>query len=107
MWARYDGLAITVGAVLTLFAIMQLAGRLDGAEVLRRAPPAPIAPGAGAPSPGRSPAEGEGLGRATRSSALPARPVPGLRRYGAVVTVSSALGAETLPAASFAWTVKV
>jgi len=39
-WEGYTGLAITVGAVLTLFVIMQLTGKLDWAEVLRRAPPA-------------------------------------------------------------------
>jgi hypothetical protein len=45
-WEGYTGLAITVGAVLTLFVIMQLTGKLDWAEVLgRRAPqPPPLPP---------------------------------------------------------------
>ena len=42
-WKGFTGLAITVGAIATLFVIMQLTGKLDWAEVLRRpsAPPAP------------------------------------------------------------------
>jgi hypothetical protein len=42
-WEGYTGLAITVGAVLTLFVMMQLTGRLDWAEVLgsRGADPTP------------------------------------------------------------------
>jgi len=43
-WEGFTGLAITVGAILTLFMMMQLTGRLDWAEVLgkggRSAPPA-------------------------------------------------------------------
>lgn len=34
----FTGLAITFGAVLTLFVMMQLTGRLDWAEVLARPP---------------------------------------------------------------------
>jgi hypothetical protein len=33
-WEGFTGLAITVGAVLTLFVMMQRTGRLDWAEVL-------------------------------------------------------------------------
>jgi hypothetical protein len=50
-WEGYTGLAITVGAVLTLFVIMQLTGKLDWAEVLgRRAPAPPLAPPAAKPA---------------------------------------------------------
>lgn len=42
-WDGYTGLAITVGAILTLFVIMQLTGKLDWAEVLRR-PQVPTLP---------------------------------------------------------------
>ncbi len=37
-WEGFTGLAVTLGAILTLFAIMQLTGRLDWAEVLARPP---------------------------------------------------------------------
>jgi hypothetical protein len=45
-WKGFTGLAITVGAILTLFVIMQLTGKLDWAEVLRRPAelPPPIPP---------------------------------------------------------------
>ncbi len=43
-WAGFTGLAITIGAVLTLFVMMQLTGRLDWAEVLSRPPPPPREP---------------------------------------------------------------
>jgi hypothetical protein len=49
-WDGFTGLAITIGAVLTLFVIMQLTGRLDWEEVLTRParpPPLPQAGGAG------------------------------------------------------------
>jgi hypothetical protein len=36
-WEGFTGLAITVGAILTLFVMMQLTGRLDWDEVLRPA----------------------------------------------------------------------
>jgi hypothetical protein len=39
-WAGFTGLSITVGAILTLFTIMQLTGRSDWGEALRRSPPA-------------------------------------------------------------------
>jgi hypothetical protein len=47
-WSGFTGLAITVGAILTLFVIMQLTGRLEWERVLGRdarspAPP-PLAP---------------------------------------------------------------
>lgn len=42
-WKGYTGLAITAGAIATLFVIMQITGRLDWAAVLRRARP-PAAP---------------------------------------------------------------
>ena len=32
----YTGLTVTVGAVVTLFVLMQLTGRVDWAEVLER-----------------------------------------------------------------------
>jgi len=35
-WSGFTGLAVTVGAIVTLFAIMQLTGRLDWEEVLAR-----------------------------------------------------------------------
>ena len=35
-WSGFTGLAVTVGAILTLFVIMQLTGRLDWEEVLAR-----------------------------------------------------------------------
>jgi hypothetical protein len=37
-WRGFTGLAITAGAILTLFVIMQITGRLDWAKVLARAP---------------------------------------------------------------------
>lgn len=37
-WQGFTGLAITVGAILTLFVMMQLTGRLDWERVLARAP---------------------------------------------------------------------
>jgi len=37
-WQGVTGLAITVGAILTLFVIMQITGRLDWTRVLDRAP---------------------------------------------------------------------
>jgi len=40
-WNGYTGLAITIGAILTLFVMMQLTGRLDWGRVLAR--PAPSA----------------------------------------------------------------
>ncbi|HYD41837.1 MAG TPA: inner membrane CreD family protein [Anaeromyxobacter sp.] len=44
-WKGFTGLAIAAGAILTLFVIMQLTGKLDWEEVLRRPgerpPPAP------------------------------------------------------------------
>jgi hypothetical protein len=43
-WEGYTGLAITAGAILTLFVMMQLTGRLDWGEVLGR-PAARITPG--------------------------------------------------------------
>jgi hypothetical protein len=46
-WEGFTGLAITLGAVLTLFLVMQLTGRLDWREVLARGP---------APAPGARPA---------------------------------------------------
>jgi hypothetical protein len=39
-WEGFTGLSITIGAVLTLFVMMQLTGRLDWTEVFSR-PPAP------------------------------------------------------------------
>lgn len=42
-WEGFTGLAITIGAVLTLFVMMQLTGRLDWAEVFSRPPP-PLEP---------------------------------------------------------------
>lgn len=38
-WKGFTGLAITVGAILTLFVIMQITGRVDWATALGRAPP--------------------------------------------------------------------
>ncbi len=38
-WAGFTGLAITIGAILTLFVMMQITGRLDWAEVFSRPPP--------------------------------------------------------------------
>ncbi len=48
-WKGYTGLAITVGAILTLFVMMQLTGRTDWERVLARVPssgplPPPIPP---------------------------------------------------------------
>lgn len=43
-WKGFTGLAITMGAVLTLFVLMQITGRLDWSRLLARAPDA----GAGA-----------------------------------------------------------
>ncbi len=45
-WKGFTGLAITVGAILTLFVMMQLTGKLDWAEILRRPAelPPPIPP---------------------------------------------------------------
>jgi len=37
-WSGYTGLAITIGAIVTLFVVMQLTGRLDWAELLARDP---------------------------------------------------------------------
>jgi hypothetical protein len=37
-WQGFTGLAITAGAILTLFVMMQITGRLDWAKVLARAP---------------------------------------------------------------------
>ncbi len=37
-WKGFTGLAITMGAVLTLFAVMQLTGRLDWSETFARRP---------------------------------------------------------------------
>jgi hypothetical protein len=37
-WPGFTGLAITIGAVLTLFVMMQLTGRLDWSEVFSRPP---------------------------------------------------------------------
>lgn len=45
-WQGFTGLAITIGAVLTLFAVMQLTGRLDWAETFaRRSAPREAEPG--------------------------------------------------------------
>jgi hypothetical protein len=35
-WKGFTGLAITIGAILTLFAVMQLTGRLDWSETFAR-----------------------------------------------------------------------
>lgn len=35
-WKGFTGLAITIGAILTLFAVMQLTGRLDWTETLAK-----------------------------------------------------------------------
>ena len=43
-WKGYTGLAITIGAILTLFVIMQLTGRTDWERALGRAPPVTPAP---------------------------------------------------------------
>lgn len=45
-WKGFTGLAIAVGAILTLFVIMQLTGKLDWEEVLRRPAerPPPVPP---------------------------------------------------------------
>ncbi len=45
-WSGFTGLAITAGAILTLFVIMQITGRIDWDRVVARAP-GPDAPGAG------------------------------------------------------------
>lgn len=37
-WKGFTGLAITIGAVVTLFVLMQITGRLDWARVLARTP---------------------------------------------------------------------
>jgi hypothetical protein len=53
-FAGFTGLAITIGAILTLFVIMQITGRLSWDEVLGGAPTAPATPrpfGAAAPPP--------------------------------------------------------
>ncbi|MGC4001178.1 MAG: inner membrane CreD family protein [Anaeromyxobacter sp.] len=44
-WDGFTGLAITIGAIATLFVVMQLTGKLDWTEVLARKPePAPQPP---------------------------------------------------------------
>ncbi|BDG03616.1 inner membrane CreD family protein [Anaeromyxobacter oryzae] len=43
-WSGFTGLAITVGAILTLFVIMQLTGRLEWGKVLGRDDRAPAPP---------------------------------------------------------------
>jgi len=41
-WQGFTGLAVTVGAILTLFVIMQLTGKVDWAAATGRpAPPGP------------------------------------------------------------------
>jgi hypothetical protein len=52
-WDGYTGLSITVGAVLTLFAMMQVTGRLDWKEILQHKgpPPAPPSPSSSASTP--------------------------------------------------------
>ena len=40
-WKGYTGLAITIGAILTLFVIMQLTGRTDWDRAFGRVPPLP------------------------------------------------------------------
>ncbi|MBW2525757.1 MAG: inner membrane CreD family protein [Deltaproteobacteria bacterium] len=43
-WEGFTGLAITVGAILTLFVMMQLTGRVSWREVTAARPPVPPAP---------------------------------------------------------------
>jgi len=50
-WKGYTGLAITIGAILTLFVIMQLTGRTDWERALGRAPAPPPLPTEHGPAP--------------------------------------------------------
>ena len=50
-WEGFTGLAITVGAIVTLFAMMQMTGRLDWAETFRRRAHPPTAQLLDAPGP--------------------------------------------------------
>jgi inner membrane protein involved in colicin E2 resistance len=50
-WQGFTGLAIAVGAILTLFVIMQIVGRVRWDETFERRPLAPHAPVAGAAAP--------------------------------------------------------
>ena len=51
-WKGFTGLAITVGAILTLFVIMQITGRLDWSEVSKLLKPDEPTPPAPPPPPG-------------------------------------------------------
>lgn len=50
-WQGFTGLAVAVGAVLTLFAILQIVGRVRWDEAFQRRPRAPGVPLAGSPTP--------------------------------------------------------
>jgi inner membrane protein involved in colicin E2 resistance len=41
-WEGFTGLAITIGAILTLFVVMQITGRINWSEALRRQNPPPF-----------------------------------------------------------------
>jgi len=49
-WSGWTGLTVVIGAILTLFVLMQATGRVDWREVFRRTPP-PAFPAAAAPPP--------------------------------------------------------
>ncbi len=77
-WKGFTGLAITVGAILTLFVIMQITGRLDWSEVSNMLrpdePPAPEPPTPGPPTP--EPPAGSGRPQPEPSRAMPSPPEP-------------------------------
>ena len=50
-WQGFTGLAIAVGAILTLFVIMQIVGRVRWGETFQPRPPASRAPVIGAATP--------------------------------------------------------
>jgi len=67
-WAGWTGLTVVIGAILTLFVLMQATGRMDWREVFGRTPPPP--PPLAAPAPLAPPAA-----RANQQPVAPPGPI--------------------------------